>query len=68
MTWPCNCDCHHWFDPDGLLCIDGYCDQCGDLGGGDETMPRHPDVACACGSDIPSRDCCAPTPRKATTP
>lgn len=54
----CDCDCHDYFDPDGLLCIDGYCDICGALGGGDETMPRHPDVACACGSDRPGRECC----------
>ena len=40
---PCWCDCHGYYDPDGLLCLDGHCEICGDPAGGDESMPLHPD-------------------------
>ncbi|MGD3151939.1 hypothetical protein [Tsukamurella tyrosinosolvens] len=45
---PCDCDCHDYFCPDGLGCVDGWCDMCGELGGGDESMPRHPNFDCGC--------------------
>lgn len=31
----CDCNCHQYWDPDGLLCLDGYCDGCDDLAGAD---------------------------------
>lgn len=30
----CDCDCHNYWHPDGLLCNDGYCDVCSAEAGG----------------------------------
>lgn len=42
----CPCECHDIFDPDGLLCVDGHCDTCGDrAGSGNPDGPRTDDEA-----------------------
>lgn len=37
----CDCDCHNYWHPDGLLCNDGYCDVCSAEAGGYPDDP-HP--------------------------
>ena len=39
----CGCECHDFYDPDGLGCHDGYCPECGGEGGGHEMMPERDD-------------------------
>lgn len=41
-TW-CDCSCHSWWHPDGLLCNDGYCDVCSAEAGGYPGDPFPPD-------------------------
>lgn len=39
----CDCGCHNWWHPDGLLCNDGYCDACSAEAGGYPGDPFPPD-------------------------